>query len=625
MQQIFDAASKAAAAGDCAKAITLFSSIENSSAVQKNTIARAAIGLRKGGCLIRRGDLQQGRDMIEAAIPVLSDKPNFKFDVADAYLALGKAAYYTLNFDAAKRALRKTRALLGDTPTLDTMIWSARATMFDKGDDAINFAARALAIAKAQGVTNKDVFASLQTLHARALLNQGQADAAYKELKKALDAQGGLGLRVNVADIVTRSDLALAALLDDKAEDARKFLAYTGAGRLEHSPFDTARVVDSPACGGENGLSPDDSAVIQFSIGNDGTVGFAQPIYSSRHGNAAAVFAKAVSDWSWQPKTINKIPPVLRAAMRVEIRCTMSIKRPNIYSIFQDALSEWLAGKGVKPLDSQEKTLTIPALKAKLASREKDSNPLAPVPVLLALADHPYLDYAPSKVYFDRARALVEAAKPNLLTQLYFSTSHHDMKEHISGKDYRRALRALLDHPNVQANAKASAALELMIARPYWHAKAPDDQVALLNQVVNDPRLDKRDPLRVNALVQLANAQADNGNLKAAQASYQQTGLSAQQCALMATPPTLRHSSYGANDYPTSAQKWGFAGWVMTEFNITADGHTAEQRALISYPPFVFDNAATGIVKRSLYTESYRPDGNLGCGGERQSVHFQNG
>jgi hypothetical protein len=56
-------------------------------------------------------------------------------------------------------------------------------------------------------------------------------------------------------------------------------------------------------------------------------------------------------------------------------------------------------------------------------------------------------------------------------------------------------------------------------------------------------------------------------------------------------------------------------GWVTTEFDIDAAGRTANQRAIIAYPPFVFEQASVGIVKGARFEQRYRPEGGLGCAG----------
>ena len=123
--------------------------------------------------------------------------------------------------------------------------------------------------------------------------------------------------------------------------------------------------------------------------------------------------------------------------------------------------------------------------------------------------------------------------------------------------------------------------------------------------------------------MRLASLEARKGDLDAARASYQKTGLSAQQCSLVDARPTFSRIPSLANAFPLEAQRWGFEGWVRTEFDISADGATLNQRAVIAYPPFVFRDAAVGVTKDLRFTQTYRPEGGPGCNGAQQSINFR--
>jgi len=68
----------------------------------------------------------------------------------------------------------------------------------------------------------------------------------------------------------------------------------------------------------------------------------------------------------------------------------------------------------------------------------------------------------------------------------------------------------------------------------------------------------------------------------------------------------------------------GFEGWVKVEYDIDAAGHTANQRALIAYPPFVFVDAARNIARGVRYDPTYRPSGQLACSATSETVRFLN-
>jgi outer membrane biosynthesis protein TonB len=68
---------------------------------------------------------------------------------------------------------------------------------------------------------------------------------------------------------------------------------------------------------------------------------------------------------------------------------------------------------------------------------------------------------------------------------------------------------------------------------------------------------------------------------------------------------------------------WGFEGWTQMQYDVSADGHVLNQRAVVSYPPFVFDKASGNVVKGARYEKTFRPDGGLGCGGQTSRVIFR--
>ena len=72
--------------------------------------------------------------------------------------------------------------------------------MFDHDGEALKLADEARTIvASTPGMTKKDVAIS-QTLYARVLMNEGRKKEAYDLLKDSLRKQGGLSLKVGLAD-----------------------------------------------------------------------------------------------------------------------------------------------------------------------------------------------------------------------------------------------------------------------------------------------------------------------------------------------------------------------------------------------------------------------------------------
>jgi outer membrane biosynthesis protein TonB len=149
---------------------------------------------------------------------------------------------------------------------------------------------------------------------------------------------------------------------------------------------------------------------------------------------------------------------------------------------------------------------------------------------------------------------------------------------------------------------------------------APDAE-AVLQAIINDSRIADKDPLKVGALVRLASLKAQQGELAAARDNFLKTGLSAQQCSLVDAKPAMKRTGVSSNDYPMEMIRLGVSGWTRIEFDVLPSGETANRRAVISYPPFAFGEAAVKGMAATRYTQTYRPQGELGCGGA--SVNFR--
>lgn len=625
-QAMFDAASAAAQAGKCAEAVTQFEALEARPGTQRNATVLAVIQLRKGNCLIDLDRVADAGVALENGLSKVSvDDPVYRIDVAKGHLGLGRLAYRRYDYAEARRNFEIEKNLLSPAERLEPLVWLVRATMFDEGTAAVDYADAALRLAAASPERNRKVTSDLQTLHARALLNRGNVAAAFAELKSALAAQGGLSNRVGIRDIVTRSDLALAALLAGNKNAAREYLAYTGAGRSAKAPFATAAAMDTPACGGPDEGQPDDFAIIEFGINDDGVVTYSNPIYASRPGPMAVNYARAVTDWSWRPDDAKALPPLFRAVTRVELRCSTSFERPMVVTLLQADFAAWLGRQSLPAFDWRGSAAArVAPARAELIRRRQAGSTVALLPVLVALGTNPVLPPIEAELLLGEAIGIANTAGAPPTARLFLEVWRlyaTNAKRYDSAK-HRAALRRLLTQADFAADPRATAALRLLLVEPMYQSPVPTDAGDMLKLTVADGVLPTQDPLRVNALVRLASLQAQANDMEAARDSYQKTGLDAQQCALIDAKPALENSNADSSKYPQEAMQWGFEGWVKLEYDIDATGHTTKQRALIAYPPFVFREAAIGIATGMRYMSSYRPDGGVGCGGAQQSMRF---
>ena len=146
---------------------------------------------------------------------------------------------------------------------------------------------------------------------------------------------------------------------------------------------------------------------------------------------------------------------------------------------------------------------------------------------------------------------------------------------------------------------------------------------AHLQTVAGDTRLAANDSLKVGALIRLASLEQQAGKAELARAAFAQSGLSADQCALLDKTPKLLSAGNHSSAFPMEAARWGFEGWVQTEYDILASGSTRSVRAILSYPPFVFSSAGEKVFNTARFEKTFRPDGALGCGAQPGRVRFE--
>ena len=355
-------------------------------------------------------------------------------------------------------------------------------------------------------------------------------------------------------------------------------------------------------------------------------VGAASPIYASRNGPMAAEFARAVSGWYWSPEAAKNIPTLFRLVTRVELRCSNTSEHPDgldgmLRADFNGWMSEhhvvrYSGGVGDAP--------SLARAKLELARRRNAGPELDRVPVLVALAGSPLAAPAERHQWYAEQREILgRAAAPiGVLTHLDIQSYESPPHRRADTNSYRSFLRSVLARPEVASDPHVAGVLRLKIAeRSYWSA-SPVDAETLLTATATDAALTAQDPLKVGALVRLASLQAANGDLAAARDSYNKTGLTAQQCTFVDASPKMRKSGAASVDFPEDALQWGFEGWVVVEMDILADGSTTNRRAVVAYPPLIFRDAAVEAMKHTLYDQSYRPEGGLGCGGKQTKVNF---
>ncbi|MCT2399991.1 energy transducer TonB [Novosphingobium mangrovi (ex Huang et al. 2023)] len=629
LQQQFDAASDLFSARKCTEALPLFEQLERDPRVKPGSLPAAAIAVRKGVCLIDLTRYDEGERAIAIGLPGLRKAgANFDLDISRAQTALGSAAYFRSDYPRAARYYRLALETQQGESRLSNLAKLAKATVFDGGTAALEPSEEALRILAAEPKPDKDVLATFHTLHARALLNQGKNDEAYAELKKALSLSGGLSTRTTLPEVALRSDLAMAAMLTGHKSQARLYLAYTGAGRIQESPFTRAASMAPPVCGSETGLRPDDVAVVEFGIGDDGYVTVAHTVYSRGGPQVAAAFEKAVSQWYWKPEDIAKVPMFYKLLTRVELRCSSALgDRPSLWAPLSTRYWAWAAQHLPEGLQQASDRQEAAARLNRIAEGQEDAtSPLARIAALNGLAaGDTSLSDSDRLAMLDKALTLAATTPVPVKTANWMRAMRIRLTPAGNRRDtqaLRESALELAQDPTMAQDALAADTLRMFATGGRERNRlAQADQV--LEQVAHDDRLDTHHPLRQAAWLELANRAASEGDMQAAQANFQQTGLTAEQCALLSLPPAIRRTNVSSSDYPVTAAMMGFEGWVQIEYDIESGGETANVRPIVAYPPLIFVDAATDIGKDLQYEWSYRPGGSTACSANTQTISFK--
>lgn len=599
VQQQFEAATDAFAASQWQQALDLFQALEHRLA-NGNQRSLAVIRVRLGMILIELGRLDEAGAALRQGLDHLpADDRTLDTDRYEGLVGLGRLAEARLRYPEALAQFRAAAAVeIPPAQRLSAYRGMVQTQLFDDPQTALRDADAALAIA-AQIEANRNLVAQIRTLKGRALLNLGRFSDARAELTRAMQMLGDLTMRVDYSDLLARSDLALAALLQGDREDARRYLAYTGSGRFEEGYLAAALGNRPPPCG--DGISPEDVAVIQFWVFSDGTVGSVTPIYASRSGPVALAFARAVSGWTFRPESLRNIPMLFLAASRVEIRCS------RLRSTWIDNVEALHVGSDEPPLPDGRNLLRPLRDAATALAALPGTPPRDLVAAWAAVAEHPLVET--EERHAAAARALEAAARtdtdPATIATLALLASRQEATE------LREDIPAALSLPAVRQSASATAILDILRARILYRRGERGTSEALTRDLAARPAV-RSDP-RLAEQVDILTAQIGRD---AAPDEVPRTIGASDSCLI--TPARRRNPHASSNDFPDEALRWGFEGWAVTEYEVAPDGRPTDIRTVAAYPPFVFSPAARSIFERIRYE---RP-GSGGCV-VRQTIRFR--
>ncbi len=635
IQQQFDDGTAAIAAGQWQRAFDIYSALEKSLAAKNPSSKNLAIvQLRKAQMMYRLGNKAEAEPLITATLA----KVNFKdasltTDLLDAFLTLAEANERRFDYSGSIARLQEALALNGaDVDKLAVYTRLIPIRIFVDADAALADSDAALAVLARNPEANKEWLGVIRNLRGRTLTNLGRLKEARADLKIAVSKLGGLGTsKINLLDAAARSDASIAAMRDNHAEQGRILLAYTGSSQASDEGFRLGLNMEPPACGGINGPKPGDVAVVEFSIRGDGQVGQARPVFYSGDRAVALQFARAVSEWFWDAETLKKVSPFFRALTRLELRCTTTFQKNSATDLLLPAVNTWLLSVAPQATDisnegNDQRGLDILTATMVELAQKNGADTVAMIEPLIRLSRHRLIPSKLAANYANRAYAIAKkaGAPPSVLAFFANNTAFHigDAYTPQGRIALQATLNSALADPIISKDATASASLRLSYFDSLDANARTKLGIEVLKPVTEDKRLVDNDPLKVGALTRLASVAVNNGNIDDARSLFAKTGLSAQQCALVDAKPVQTGGTITSDDYPTEAIRLGLGGWTVVEFDIDAKGRTASQRPLIAWPPFIFGQPAAKNIASFRFQQTYRPDGGLGCGGQRQRIVY---
>ncbi|BBE34718.1 energy transducer TonB [Sphingosinicella microcystinivorans] len=614
LQEQYDAAEKAFAAGEYDKAATLFAEVQGRLAKsQRGSTVEADLRRRIAETDIALGRPERAIAALTPAVSIYTKAPGQPFLgethrlLGSAYEKLGEMHRAAENYQAALRLntdpARKTalsiplaRAAIFTDPPLARRLVDAMIADFKPTEDK-----------KRSG----ELLGEFQSLRGRIELNAKDYAAALDWFKKAAKSAGGIGTRVSLADVAIRSDLALASHLTGDEDKAFYYIAMTGAGRMgdKGAQFPDGDALKLPDCSPAFDLGPDDLVVLDIALGDDGRVINAAPIYSTKPGKIEAEFVKAARAWLWSAEEMAKTEPFWRFSIRVAVRCTFNTDRRWVGSGFVRELIKEVNAK--KPLQDIDSRMGTDALRAELARREAADGPesMSLVPVLATLAEEDE-----DGVYIDRARQILEAngISPRARAILGVCVARSLMQ---------RRGDALQMQPDAGWPADVADWFRLEQGLELEKRKRSERAIPLYTAVFERGNA-KTDTLAQFAALRLASIAFERKAQERASGYLAATGLRPDQCALVDASPIPASTGASSNDYPHEALNWGFEGYMVSNYDIGVDGKTKSPRVVFAYPPFVFEETMQRIIGRWRFKPIYREGEQIGCSGATQSIRF---
>ena len=628
LQAAYDAAQTAMDKEDWKTAAAGFAPLLPSDPARPFDHSRAVIATRLSYALERLDRPGEAAAMARRAIAALP--ADDAISLATAWTVIGDSARFNMDYASATDAYQHAvdaADRTGDGAARIAAVSGLALTLMTISPERAEIALNSLLNdAKLTGGTSRPTLAVIEGLRARAAINAGDRVTARAWINRAIPHSGGLyGDNLSIAQSEIRGDAAIIAKLQGYDDDVRKYLTRTGAGHLMSMDWVGSHSGELPVCDADDGIRPDDSAVVEFALSNDGRVIGAMPVYASRPGGIGLAFARAISDWRWNPDQVKTVDAFWRHTVRFELRCVTRPEPVALSRPFTRAMLTWLKSLGAfdGPDDSK-----LPDYVA-AGDPRLDQAGASAIPALMVRLRHSGTDAEAVSINLDRA---VEAAQAPAEVRALVVKAHADaLARHggnyrLVGREQANVMSVLV--PGFEARYPASmpaAWLELewavalersgdfAAARPHLAKAIATPQSALPSD----------DPIRQVALLHMAMVKARAGEDASAHADLAASGLTAGQCALVDTRPVATNMSIVSSQFPQAALYWHFEGYVEEAFDIAAEGHVSNVRTVIAYPPYVFDPATERAVSDFRFVPPTIQGKAVGCTGQMQKVNYR--
>ena len=376
---------------------------DKSAAALRVQIARAQLGI---------GDPEGAERTLLAALPGLAgESPGARNDRGAALELLGLTREAEADMPDARAAYEDALTALG--PDGDkTQVWQmrvgrARASLFDRPDQARADLDWAMANPPVKLPAAR--LADLQLLRGRVELNAGQLAAARRWDLKALGNSGGLSDRVSVTAARVRGDLGLIELLAHNPDDARRYLAYSGAGLLRSKGLTLSDSLHLPQCAPAGLARPDDWAVVEIALASSGQVVNATTVYATRLGGPEAEFARAARLWSWRADVAEQIDPFWRTVIRVQVRC-VAAAHPDLVNVsVVNAFARWAERHQLHPVPVPDSAGAAAVVLRQALKPQQSAGPqtIALAPALYQLAINPAATPVEAAAAFEHLAAII--------------------------------------------------------------------------------------------------------------------------------------------------------------------------------------------------------------------------